>query len=324
MRPEGKYGKRLRRTFATQGEARAFVNYQLAQASKNKDWITETLVDNRRLSTLAEIWFVLHGSTLKDGEDRYSKLKFLISFYGDPVARFFTPDDYLRGRSKRMANGASANTVNHDLTYLKSVFNKLITLGQYHGPNPLDNVRKIPFDEKELSYLDRDQIRALIEACKKNKDMALIVEVCLSTGCRWGEAAPLRDNQVRAGRIVFSKTKTTNARMVPISKDLQKRLLADTRPTGRLFSYIDDRHFLKALKTAEIKLPRGQRTHVLRHTFAVHFMLNRGNILDLQKILGHKTLQMTLRYAGYHPDYLQDALTKNPLAAIRADTKNPA
>ena len=45
-------------------------------------------------------------------------------------------------------------------------------------------------------------------------------------------------------------------------------------------------------------------------------MRQRGNILDLQKILGHKTLQMTLRYAQFHPDYLADAINKNPLVLL--------
>jgi integrase len=316
LRPQGKYGKRLRRTFVTQGEARAFVNYQHAEASKTKDWIQEVTTDNRRLSQLAELWLVLHGATLKDGELRYSKLKHLIKFYGDPVARHFTSEDYLRGRTKRMAEGATANTANHDLTYLKAVFNKLISLGQYQYPNPLKNIQKLKFDEKEVSYLELSQITALLDACQHDEDLTLITEVGLSTGCRWGEVEPLRVKQVRASRIVFSKTKTTNARTVPIAKELEARLLSNITPAGRVFRHVDDKKFQRALIKAGIELPKGQRTHVLRHTFAVHFMLNRGNILDLQKILGHKTLQMTLRYAGYHPDYLQDALTKNPLFTI--------
>lgn len=32
-----------------------------------------------------------------------------------------------------------------------------------------------------------------------------------------------------------------------------------------------------------VALPRGQKSHVLRHTFASHFMMNGGNILTLQK-----------------------------------------
>ena len=55
-------------------------------------------------------------------------------------------------------------------------------------------------------------------------------------------------------------------------------------------------------------------THVLRHSFASHFMMNGGNILTLQKILGHSTLAMTIRYAHLAPDYLDEARKLNPLA----------
>ncbi|WP_245659014.1 tyrosine-type recombinase/integrase [Marinomonas spartinae] len=70
------------------------------------------------------------------------------------------------------------------------------------------------------------------------------------------------------------------------------------------------------IQNAGIYLPRGQLTHVMRHTFAVHFMREKGSIFDLQKILGHKTLKMTLRYAKFHPDYLADAIHKNPIAIM--------
>ncbi len=44
--------------------------------------------------------------------------------------------------------------------------------------------------------------------------------------------------------------------------------------------------------------------HDLRHTFASHFMMNGGNIYDLQKILGHTSLEMTQRYAHLAPEHL--------------------
>lgn len=43
---------------------------------------------------------------------------------------------------------------------------------------------------------------------------------------------------------------------------------------------------------------------MLRHTFASHFMMAGGNILTLQKLLGHATLAMTMRYAHLSPDHL--------------------
>jgi hypothetical protein len=41
--------------------------------------------------------------------------------------------------------------------------------------------------------------------------------------------------------------------------------------------------FISALASSAIVLPTGQAAHVLRHTFASHFMINGGNISTLQK-----------------------------------------
>lgn len=68
------------------------------------------------------------------------------------------------------------------------------------------------------------------------------------------------------------------------------------------------------------KLPRGQLTHVLRLTFAAHFMMSGGNILALQRILGHHDIKMTMRYAHPAPDHLDSALHYNPLATMPAPT----
>ena len=77
--------------------------------------------------------------------------------------------------------------------------------------------------------------------------------------------------------------------------------------------------FRRTVDAIELDLPRGQLTHVLRHTFASHFMMAGGNILTLQRILGHKNLTMTMRYAHLAPDHLQEATTLNPLARFTAD-----
>lgn len=79
-----------------------------------------------------------------------------------------------------------------------------------------------------------------------------------------------------------------------------------------LFS-VDYAEYRKILKSVKPDLPRGQAVHVLRHTFAAHFMMNGGNILTLQKIMGHASIQQTMTYAHLSPDYLQDAISYNPL-----------
>ena len=73
--------------------------------------------------------------------------------------------------------------------------------------------------------------------------------------------------------------------------------------TGRLFRSAYSA-FREGVDHAGLALPKGQLTHVLRHTFASHFMMNGGNILVLQKLLGHSSLTMTKRYAHLAPGHL--------------------
>lgn len=70
------------------------------------------------------------------------------------------------------------------------------------------------------------------------------------------------------------------------------------------------------LALTDIELAEGRRTHVLRHTFASHFMMNGGNILVLQRILGHANIRETMRYAHFAPNHLEDAVKFNPLSEV--------
>jgi hypothetical protein len=66
------------------------------------------------------------------------------------------------------------------------------------------------------------------------------------------------------------------------------------------------RDFCNAQEEAGIK--NQIRFHDVRHTFASHFMMNGGNLYDLQKILGHTNSKMTERYAHLSPTHLEKAM----------------
>lgn len=161
-----------------------------------------------------------------------------------------------------------------------------------------------------MSYLSIDEIDTLL--CEldtgKYKDDH-IARICLATGARWSEAETLEGAQVKTDRITFGKTKSGKPRTVPVNGCVL-RLISGRK--GRLFRYSYD-DFRRAIRNCDIEIPTGQSTHILRHTFASHFMMNGGSILTLQKILGHSTLAMTIRYAHLSPDHLQEAVSLNPL-----------
>ena len=69
-----------------------------------------------------------------------------------------------------------------------------------------------------------------------------------------------------------------------------------------------------ALARTTIRLPKGQAAYSSRHTTASHFIQNGGNILTLQKILGHSSLAMTMRYSHLAPEHLAEAVRLSPLA----------
>lgn len=83
--------------------------------------------------------------------------------------------------------------------------------------------------------------------------------------------------------------------------------------SGKFFN-VDYVSFCKILKMVKPDIPPNQATHILRHTFASHFVMNEGNIIALQRIPGHANIQQTMTYAHLSPEYLQNAVALNPLA----------
>ncbi|HGG5528321.1 TPA: tyrosine-type recombinase/integrase [Salmonella enterica subsp. salamae serovar 21:z10:[z6]] len=322
-RKNGKEGKRIRKKFSTKGEALAFENYTL-QKIEDSPWLGDGK-DNRRLSDLVNLWFDRHGITLKDGEKRKSSMLWAAECMGSPLATEFSAQLFTAYRAKRLDGNfartkrvlkVSPRTMNLEHAYFLAVFNELKRLGEWQAPNPLENVRQFRTDESEMAFLTTEQIELLLEECRRSsaKDLEMVVKVCLATGARWSEAEKLKRSQIAAGKITFTKTKGKRNRTIPLDPEFAAEL---PKKNGNLFSpcYYA---FRSALERAGIELPAGQLTHVLRHTFASHFMMNGGNILVLQKILGHTDIKMTMRYAHFAPNHLEEAAKLNPLKCLKS------
>lgn len=324
--PDGRPSKdrpkvpRVRKQFATKGEAINFERWVLSE-TESKPWEGSKL-DRRRLSELVMLWQQLHGRNLAKSEARFAKLQIIVAGMGDPVAADITAKHWAHYRHQRVVglihNGYNINklavkpsTINQEQAFLKAVFNELTRLGEWSGGNPLDGVRALPLHESEVRFLASDEIDRLLQAAEQygNPDLQLIVELCLATGSRWREAEGLTSSQVIAHKVTYQRTKGRKNRTVPIAPSLYERL---PKRSGPLFTPCYH-EFGKLLDLAGINLPDGQGTHVLRHTFASHFMMNGGNILVLQRILGHAGIKDTMKYAHFSPDHFESAVELNPL-----------
>ena len=304
--PRGRNGKRIRRRFEKKHEAVLFARYVMANADK-KEWLGAS-VDRRTLGELLDAWWLLYGQAQENGEIEKRHLLKTITALGDPAVNRLSKRTLAQHRGLRLADGISASTINRDMYRLSGMFSALIKLEEFTQENPLKGLEPLKETPAAMTYLTKPEIGQLLDTL--TGDERRVALLCLSTGARWGEGSTLRAEQIIHGRVTFLKTKNGKSRTVTISAALEKEIR--TRETGPLFK-VDYENFCERLRQVKPDLPRGQATHVLRHTFASWFMMNGGNIIALQQILGHASIQQTMVYAHLAPDYLQHAVTLNPL-----------
>ena len=58
------------------------------------------------------------------------------------------------------------------------------------------------------------------------------------------------------------------------------------------------------------------RFHDCRHHFASWFMMRGGSLPALQRVLGHASLAMTMRYAHLSPEHLRGEMAKTERAVV--------
>jgi integrase len=72
--------------------------------------------------------------------------------------------------------------------------------------------------------------------------------------------------------------------------------------------------FLPAVKLAKLE---GVVWHSLRHTFASRLVMKGVALKAVQELMGHKTMEMTLRYSHLSPGYLHEAVSLlNPVVTV--------
>lgn len=308
-RPQGRHGKRYRKKFKTKAEATQYERWLLATKNR-KDWI-EKPKDKRRLNELIELWYTHKGQQLKSGEANKKKLLNIAKDLGNPGAHQISKRLFADYRAIKLQDGLSAATINRNQALLSGVFTTLIDIEEYFSEHPIKGMVRLKVTAREMGFLTREEITILLDTLQG--DALHIAKLCLSTGARWSEAANLKGSHIHSGKVTFVDTKNGKNRTVPIKPELLGEIY--NGKSGRLFGscYIE---FRDTLRTLDFNLPKGQASHVLRHTFASHFMMNGGNILTLQKILGHSTIMQTMTYAHLAPDYLNEAMELNPLSTI--------
>ncbi|WAR44567.1 phage integrase [Methylomonas rapida] len=313
IRPDGVKGRRVIRLFDSKAEAAFFEKNLLSGRF-------EPISDNRRFSDLVNLWYDLHGQTLKSSIDTKNRLLKIAEVLNDPIARNFDVSLFSRYRQDRLQSGINVATLNRELSTLKALYRELKRLSVISYECPFEDVRKFKEKQTELRYLTKDEISRLFDSVHQSKNSSLfyVVSISLATGARWSEAEGLKIDHVRNKGFYFPDTKNGQFRFIPVDVGIYESVYRYLRTNTIASCY---GAFRSAFKRASLTCPPGQLAHVLRHTFASHFIMNGGNIRTLQQLLGHSSLNVTMRYAHLAPNFLESARSFNPLSGMDIDNK---
>jgi integrase len=229
--------------------------------------------------------------------------------------------DIERYKAKKVAEGQAPKSINNHLTVLRRLLGVAAEWGLIEAA-PKFKLMKAP--KPKFDFLTFEESDRLIEAAEEPWKTEVIV--ALRTGLRHGELHGLRwgDVDLVSGRLVvrqslwrkqFVTPKNGKEREIPLSDDAIRALKRHRHLKGELVFSADDGNLLlatackwplwRACKKAGL---RPIQWHVLRHTFASHLVMRGAPIKAVQELMGHSTIEMTMRYAHLSPDARRDAV----------------
>ncbi len=216
---------------------------------------------------------------------------------------------YLKNIDKREQE-ISFKSINNEILILSNFFNYCIKYN-YLDKNPASGIKKLN-ELSRLKTLSDSDIDELI-AGATNKLTRDLITFLIYTGCRKGEALNLKwdDVDMQNDVIAIKGTKTKYDRYIPISRALKRILEGINRESVYVFSYRGKKlsNFRESFKTACKRAGlNGLRVHDLRHVFASKMVMSGTSLYITGELLGHRTPQMTMRYAHLAPYTLKKAV----------------
>lgn len=267
-----------------------------------------------RFNEFADDYDKLHCMNQKSYKKTHAvHMKVLRAYFGNKYLDEVTVMAVEKFKTTRMKTVSYA-TVNRALSCLKSLFNKAIAWDKFHGENPVSKVGMLRENNKRLRYLEKEEISRLISNCRGH--IKPIVIVAVNTGMRLGEILGLKWHDIDFKRdiIYLYETKNGDKREIPMNLVVKKTLIARRKhPESAYVFYKKDgtrmiavrKSFFTALKKSGIK---DLRFHDLRHTFASQLVMAGIDLNTVRELLGHKSLDMTLRYSHLSPDHKRNAV----------------
>jgi integrase len=240
-----------------------------------------------------------------------SRLKRILPDFENRLADQIQPED-IDGWIAR--NTETAATANRYQALFSLIFREALRNGKVTG-NPARLVRLRHENNGRIRFLNDDEERRLRKAITNQFPEHLPeLTISLGTGMRLSEQYSLTWDQIDFARkeINSEQTKNGSARTIPMNSDVRQsfEILHEmdnpASSSSRVFALHNPRYWFAAA-LAEAKIAR-YRWHDNRHTFCSRLAMRGENMKVIQQLAGHKTIQMSARYAHLGEKNLRTAV----------------
>jgi site-specific recombinase XerD len=249
-----------------------------------------------------------HKCSYVDDRVRMAKLE---EWLGQCSAESVTPQEierWLLGKSEELKPA----TLNRYRALLSLTYRLGIQNGKVQS-NPARLVRQRKEDNGRIRFLSADEERVLRKVIRRNYlAHEPELDLALNTGLRRSEQYGLTWDCVHLERrqLTVPRSKNGAPRHVPLNDAAIAALrTAETFRNGSPSVFLNSGGvrlhssrfwFDAAVKEATL---RDFTWHCLRHTFASRLVMKGVDLRTVQELMGHKTIQMTVRYAHLAPQH---------------------
>lgn len=317
-------GVQIRRTTGESEKkaAEEIYHHVMSQIREGK-WFGRSEGEGKTIRDLLERYIDEHSvpnkspGTVKN--DR-AMVKEILKYFGDMPLKDLTPPRIAEYKAFCRKKGLAPATINHRRKLLSGAFNLAIREWEWVKENPVIKVKAEKVRNERDRWLTPEEEQALLEhsvlhpTLKRNKTeprywLQELIIFALQTGMREDEILSLKwiyvDLDRRTATVIRSKN--DEPRTVPLTSVAVQLLVSKSENRKSDYVFPNEagrkrgrrnmtRAFDKVVERAGIV---NFTFHDLRHTFATRLAQVGVDLYTISKLLGHKDIKMTQRYAHH-------------------------
>ena len=248
---------------------------------------------------------VVEGKAKSTAKQYCYHIKKMFDFLGNKRYDEITSRDIMAWLASLKIKGNNNRTVSNNRNCVSAFF-KWLYRESLIEKNPIDAIQTIKVPEEELKAFSSEEVDTIRSACKKPVERA-IVEMLLSSGLRVSELCNLKLEDVDFNSLTIyvkcgkgGKDRTTY--FTPVSRKYLKKYLNDNRHKSE---YVFTNHYGNQYTPSGIRHITTDLTercqihihpHRFRRTLATDLAEKGMPIQEIQKLLGHTSIETTRKY----------------------------